>query len=488
MKRLIGFLAIAALAAIASCKDRIGPDTRPQLSVANLQPGPDSTSIYVVNRDRMNLMWHIRYGKTLNYGSRFPLRDDFGPSVDFIARFPTDPGTTYYFEVTAWNAILGVTYILTSEFETPNVTITISPKSVTMDVGSSTSFTASLTGTAHTALKWTTTIGTIDGSGRLTSPTTPDTGTVTVCSEAYPTICDSATAMAVRLDLILFMRIDSAPSTRCSGAQCEEIYTMTSDGANVRMVTTTTWFQDIHPAWFPDGRKFAFVRSRASSTQTICIANADGSEPRCLNLTGMNMLYPSVSPNGQRIVFQYRDEEPDFTITSGGIAIMDTSGANLRRILRIDVVGGSIGCLPSNPNWSPDGQQIAFARCDGQVWAMDTLGGNLTNLTRNDLRNGEPVWSPDGQRIAYAASPAPGSVPPQIYTMNADGSNQTQITHDAVGAVDPTWSPNGQRIAYAGGCCWQSSMDIYIANADGSGSSVNITNTPTAERWPAWRP
>ena len=146
-------------------------------------------------------------------------------------------------------------------------------------------------------------------------------------------------------------------------------------------------------------------------------------------------------------------------------------------------------CLPSSPNWSPDGNWIAFRRCDEQIWIMDTLGGSLTNLTRNGMRNGLPVWSPDGWRIAYAATLSPGVTTWQFYTMNADGSNQVQLTHDPVGAVDPTWSPDGRRIAYAGGCCDAETMDIYIVNADGSGQPTNITNTPKlAERWPAWRP
>ncbi len=64
-----------------------------------------------------------------------------------------------------------------------------------------------------------------------------------------------------------------------------EIYTMEADGSNVTRLTLDPR-NDIEPAWSPDGRKIAFVRSEVSySTDRpgeIYVMNADGSDQRRL--------------------------------------------------------------------------------------------------------------------------------------------------------------------------------------------------------------
>ncbi|HXF44449.1 MAG TPA: hypothetical protein VNK70_03240 [Candidatus Paceibacterota bacterium] len=484
MKRFTLLLALAVVA--LSCKDGTGP-------VENVKP---SFSITVsAERALVQLTanrpaeWQLCYG-VLACTDTLPAPGNwFGPARGYSPILNNlNPRTNYVCVASARDA--GVVVRIGCDFETKEVSLTIWPETVTVDIASSFRFTARFNEPiANQAVEWRTTVGAIDSTGWFTSsPSSPGNGTVTGCSRAYPTICDTSAVTIARFDLILFWRMEETPSIRCDQMRCQEIYAILSDGSGVRRVTTTTWFQDLEPVWFPGGRRFAFVRSRAGTTQTVCLANADGSGLKCLDLPGVNMSYQAVSPDGQWIVFQYRDELPDFTVIEGGIAIADTNGANMRRIIRVEQGTGTIGCFPHNPNWSPDGQWIAFADCNGQIWRMSPDGGNLVQLTRNDLRNASPVWSPDGRRIAFVATPSPGVIAAQIYVMNADGSNAVRVTNDPIGAIDPTWSPDGRRIAYGGGCCWPETMDIFVINADGSGEPVNITNSRTAERFPAWRP
>lgn len=157
--------------------------------------------------------------------------------------------------------------------------------------------------------------------------------------------------------------------------------------------------------------------------------------------------------------------------------------------------------LDEDVNWSADGVKLAFdAFGEGaQIWSMNADGSAQTDLTNNtDTDAFLPAWSPDGTQVAYSqADPASNS--DGIWVMNADGSNQHEVIPPTdipeTGFVEnlfPNWSPDGARIAYSREVNDEGQQidtsQIWVANADGSGTPQNVSNNADWDEDPNWSP
>ncbi len=128
---------------------------------------------------------------------------------------------------------------------------------------------------------------------------------------------------------------------------------------------------------------------------------------------------------------------------------------------------------------------IAFETDRDGNWEVYTMGPdgsnpvNLSNYPGDDL---DPAWSPDGKQIAFVSNRESGLEGALfIYVMDADGSNVRKLTNEDESKW-PDWSHDGLWITYA------YYGDIYIIKADGSGESINLTNTPEVDVQPTWSP
>jgi TolB protein len=72
--------------------------------------------------------------------------------------------------------------------------------------------------------------------------------------------------------------------------------------------------------------------------------------------------------------------------------------------------------------------------------------------------------------------------PVEIYAMTP-GETATRIT-TSNNSSDPSYSPDGSKIAFIGGSKTNSSFEVWVMNADGSGRR-QVTNTTAAEQEPA---
>ena len=117
-----------------------------------------------------------------------------------------------------------------------------------------------------------------------------------------------------------------------------------------------------------------------------------------------------------------------------------------------------------------------------EIYLMGPDGKDQVNLSNNPADDFDPAISPDGSQIAFVSNRDNGKEGGQfIYVMNADGSNVRQLTFENWSDW-PDWSNDGSQITYT------SNDDIYVIKADGSGQSVNLTNSPEKDGRSSWSP
>lgn len=106
----------------------------------------------------------------------------------------------------------------------------------------------------------------------------------------------------------------------------------------------------------------------------------------------------------------------------------------------------------SNPQISPDGNQIIYARSwvdklndsrKSSLWIIDADGSRNRTLSEGSGAR----WSPDGTRVAYTTEGDPRGSQIFVRWMDAEGA-KSQITRLDNGPSNLRWSPDGQWIAF----------------------------------------
>ena len=143
--------------------------------------------------------------------------------------------------------------------------------------------------------------------------------------------------------------------------------------------------------------------------------------------------------------------------------------------------------VPSTIAQQPDGKIVFSSARDGdhgsrEIYVMNTDGTNQVRLTNNNLWEDFPEWSPDGQKIAFLSHRTDGTW--AIFTMNKDGTGWTEVTQVNVPSLDEqiSWSPDGRRLAFHS--FENGALSIFVVNADGTDRQICFTNG----HHPSWSP
>jgi TolB protein len=257
-----------------------------------------------------------------------------------------------------------------------------------------------------------------------------------------------------------------------------DIFTMKSDGSDVKQLTT---FADNGGAaccgsWSPNGRQLVFAAFPAgASTYQLWMMNADGSnQHQLLNDSNGFDLQPNFSPDGSQIVFNRFS-----SVFQGAIYRIQADGTGLAALVDFDP---NPDINDFNPIYSPDGRTIAFDSVDRSgliyaVYVMNADGSQLHAVSPPWLEAWIPDWSPDGKKMIFStrALYPQNTLTPQGWLMStdADDAELEQITFPGKSRdLGPVWSPQGNAIAFERDSPDGRTFAIYVTNPDGSGERL----------------
>lgn len=150
--------------------------------------------------------------------------------------------------------------------------------------------------------------------------------------------------------------------------------------------------------------------------------------------------------------------------------------------------------VASRPSLSPDGDEVAVVRADGDfessgpdASALWVVGVDDDRVRRAVTEGGDhvddmPAWSPDGESIAFARSSGRESV---IAVVPADGGEPRVLAGGpGVWYVAPAWSPDGETLAFVSVVSGDGGSpiryEIRTVAVDGSSPARHLTDVPVA--------
>lgn len=184
----------------------------------------------------------------------------------------------------------------------------------------------------------------------------------------------------------------------------------------------------------PDGSKVVFGRVAEEGTD---LYEADVARMCCAHKLTTNGRYavnltPTYSPDGRRIAFMStRAGTPQ-------IYSMDADGTDQSVLVPFD--GGETGASYA-PDWSPDGTTIAFGRdaAGGRqlfTWQVGT-GQPPRQQTSSGRQNEDPSWAPDSRHVVFRSNRTGRD---QLWIIDLESGTSRQLPTPG-GARLPSWSP-----------------------------------------------
>lgn len=200
-------------------------------------------------------------------------------------------------------------------------------------------------------------------------------------------------------------------------------------------LTNGSW-DDIDPVISPDGTRLAFG-SRGNGHWDIYILDlATGKLNQVTNSPEYDAS-PTWSSDGQWLAYE--------SLSKDGLQIFLRSVSDLTQPPIQLTEGNGINYSPS---WSPGGREIAFVSTrsgDPEIWLaeLDNVEERFTNLSQNsETHESNPVWSPDGSQLAWASND--GNID-NVFTW--DSNFRSLPPKEGFAGSMPSWDRTGKMIA-----------------------------------------
>lgn len=215
----------------------------------------------------------------------------------------------------------------------------------------------------------------------------------------------------------------------------------TGDGSFEKL--TEGGAKDIWPMWSKDGATLYFISDRSGSENLWSMPlHASGKARQLTSFTKGRALWPTISTNGQTIVF-----ERNFSIWKYDIASNKTSEVKIRR-LGLPSPGlppvAEAGRRGGGMRLSPDGKKIAFID-HGEIFVGASTGGSALRVTFTGAVESQLSWAPNSNAISYVSDRDETS---HIYEYNFLTGKETRLTSAAKDDWTPVYSPDGKSLTF----------------------------------------
>ncbi len=268
----------------------------------------------------------------------------------------------------------------------------------------------------------------------------------------------------------------------------------------------------VDPQTAEHGKAILFIRNNALWALDVDDGTVERLTPESVNNLPVHLDYPSWSPDGTRIVYEFgRSTDGGRSINEANILVMQADGSKAIAVTHEPT--------PTHdwlePVWSPDGRKLAAItswyeghKLVGGIWVMHADGSGGVPIMRisRGVTLVELSWSPNGKKFAFISNRAldgsdqpitKGIIPANIWVINSDGSTATPLTRFVQTTGFPehlAWSPDSRKLAFESNGALDASdatipsRNIWLANADGSGAVPLTRNQHGREDAPAWSP
>jgi len=177
--------------------------------------------------------------------------------------------------------------------------------------------------------------------------------------------------------------MDMEPALSADGSKVafvrnmSQLFVASSSGGSERAIVLDNVRSVSSPSWSPNGAVIAFGCEMSMGWFDICVVNADGSGFRRLTADPWNDVSPAWSPDGTRLAISSNRD--------------DSSGQQHIAVIQADGTGFTRLTPGYTPAWSPDGTRIALAKAG--LWVINANGTGLKRLTTNES-DWAPSWRP----------------------------------------------------------------------------------------------
>jgi len=233
---------------------------------------------------------------------------------------------------------------------------------------------------------------------------------------------------------------------------------------------------------YEQGGQLHLLEGSTGQSQTLEInvrGDMNYSIPRWTDVSANRINHASLSPNGKRAIMEFRGEIITVPKEEGSARTLTASSGTADRtpiwspkgdhvawfsdesgeykLIVADQFGEVVKSLdiPSNtyyfqPDWSSDGEKIAFTDTHYNIWYVDLVTETFTKVDTDEYahpnRSMNPIWSPDSRYIAYAKQQV--SHYKAVFIYDTETSSTHQITESLADALDPIFDQSGDYLYF----------------------------------------